>query len=298
MNDSRSGLGPSPALAMIAVHAHPDDESSKGGATMAKYAAEGVRVVVATFTGGERGDVLNPRLKGDPAVERDLPARRRREMADAARILGVEQQFLGFVDSGLPDGDPPPPLPEGSFATIDPAEAALPLVKLIRQVRPQVLTTYDPTGGYPHPDHVHTHAVSMAALEIAADPAAHPHLGPPHRVAKVYYDRAISIERAVALDRALTARGLESPYKNWLASRREDPSARPEVTTRVPVADFFAVRDAALRAHASQVDPEGWFFLVPRQVEREVWPHEDFELASSAVPVDLPESDLFAGVRP
>jgi mycothiol S-conjugate amidase len=296
--DGRARLpGAGAGLAMIAVHAHPDDESSKGGATMAKYAAEGVRVIVATFTGGERGDVLNPKLKGDPAVERDLPARRRREMAEAARVLGVEQCFLGFVDSGLPQGDPPPPLPEGSFATIDPGRAALPLVSLIRDVRPQVLTTYDPSGGYPHPDHVHTHTVSMAALELAADATAHPELGPPHRVAKVYYDQGISLDRARALDRALMARGLESPFKDWLTARREHRRRPRRVTTKVPVADFFAVRDQALRAHASQVDPDGWFFLVPREVERAVWPHEDFELASSAVPVTLPEDDLFAGLR-
>ncbi|MDR1188736.1 MAG: mycothiol conjugate amidase Mca, partial [Bifidobacteriaceae bacterium] len=237
MNDSQ--------LAMIAVHAHPDDESSKGGATMAKYAADGVRVVVATFTGGERGDVLNPRLKGDPAVENDLPATRRREMADAARVLGVEQEFLGFVDSGLPQGDPLPPLPDGSFATIDPSDAALPLVALIRQVRPQVLTTYDPSGGYPHPDHVHTHTVSMAALDIAADPSAHPELGPPHRVAKVYYDQGISTGRAKALHDALEERGLESPFAEWLKAPHRREARRQRITTQVPAADFFPVRDAA-----------------------------------------------------
>jgi mycothiol S-conjugate amidase len=283
--------------AMIAVHAHPDDESSKGGATMAKYAADGVRVVVATFTGGERGDVLNPKLKDDLELQRDLPGRRRREMADAARILGVEQRFLGFVDSGYRDGASTEPLPEGSFATIRPEEAALPLAALIREVRPQVLTTYDPSGGYPHPDHVHTHKATMAALEIAADPAAHPELGPAHRVPKIYYDQGISIDRAVALDKALKERGLESPYAEWLERRREHQAREQRITTQVPVADFFPVRDAALRAHASQVDPDGWFFAVPREIEREVWPHEDFELASSSVPVDLPESDLFAGLR-
>ncbi|MDR2566813.1 MAG: mycothiol conjugate amidase Mca [Bifidobacteriaceae bacterium] len=289
MNDS--------GLAMIAVHAHPDDESSKGGATMAKYAADGVRVMVATFTGGERGDVLNPKLKDDRELQRDLPGRRRQEMADAARILGVEQQFLGFVDSGYRESDSAEPLPPGSFATIEPAEAALPLVALIREIRPQVLTTYDPSGGYPHPDHVHTHKVTMAALKIAADPASHPELGLAHRVPKIYYDQGISIHRAVALDKALKERGLESPYDEWLRRRREHQVREQRITTQVPVADFFPVRDAALRAHASQVDPDGWFFVVPREVEREVWPHEDFELASSSVPVDLPESDLFAGLR-
>ncbi|MDR1440781.1 MAG: mycothiol conjugate amidase Mca [Bifidobacteriaceae bacterium] len=288
MNDSR--------LAMVAVHAHPDDESSKGAATMAKYAADGVRVVVATFTGGERGDILNPKLRGDPEIERDLPARRRREMAQAARVLGVEQEFLGFVDSGLPEGDPLPPLPEGSFATLDPVQAALPLVELIRRVRPDVLTTYDPSGGYPHPDHVHTHKASMAALEIAADPTAYLELGPAHRVPKVYYDQAISADRVKALHEAMEASGLDSPYGEWLKAPHRRVR-RQRITSQVPVAEFFAARDDALRAHATQVDPDGWFFIVPRELEREVWPHEDFELAHSEVPVDLPENDLFAGLR-
>ncbi|MDR2348327.1 MAG: mycothiol conjugate amidase Mca [Bifidobacteriaceae bacterium] len=286
---------------MIAVHAHPDDESSKGGATMAKYAADGVRVVVATFTGGERGDVLNPKLAADPVrleeLRQNLPAVRRREMAEAASVLGVEQYFLGFEDSGLPEGDPPPPLPAGSFATLEPKQAAFPLVKLIREVRPQVLTTYDPSGGYPHPDHVQTHKVSLAALDLAADEAYHPEVGAPFAVPKVYYDQGISLDRIEAVDAAMRARGLDSPFGPWLARRPGRKSKAQFITTRVPVADFFGVRDAALRAHATQVDPEGWFFAIPPEIEREVWPHEDFELVRSAVPATVPEVDLFAGLR-
>jgi mycothiol S-conjugate amidase len=282
---------------MIAAHAHPDDESSKGAATMAKYASEGVRVVVATFTGGERGDILNPKLADDPELAADLPAVRRREMAAAARALGVEQHFLGFEDSGLPEGDPLPPLPEGTFATLDPKDAAVPLVKLIREVRPQVLTTYDPSGGYPHPDHLQTHKASMAALELAADPDFRPDLGPAFTVPKVYYDQGFSPDRIKAVHNEMIARGLDSPFEKWFEERPGREFRPQNITARVPVADFFAARDAALRAHASQVDPEGWFFAIPRDVEREVWPHEDFELASSAVPVEAPEDDLFAGLR-
>ncbi|MDR2379628.1 MAG: mycothiol conjugate amidase Mca [Bifidobacteriaceae bacterium] len=289
MTDSR--------LTMLAVHAHPDDESSKGGATMAKYAAEGIRVIVATFTGGERGDILNPNLADDAQLAADLPAARRREMAEAARILGVEQRFLGFEDSGLPQGDPLPPLPPGSFATLEPAAAALPLVKLIREVRPDVLTTYDPSGGYPHPDHVQTHRVSVAALELAADPGYRPAVGPAFAVPKVYYDQGISQDRIIAIHRAMEARGLVSPYADWLTDRPGRKSKEQYITTRVPVAEFFEVRDRALRSHASQVDPKGWFFKVPRDIERAVWPHEDFELVSATVPVTIPEDDLFAGLR-
>ena len=145
-------------LRLMAVHAHPDDESSKGAATMARYVAEGVDVLVATCTGGERGSVLNPKMNR-PEVLADITAIRRAEMDRAREILGVKQAWLGFVDSGLPEGDPLPPLPEGCFGLMDPADAALPLIKLIREFRPHVVTTYDENGGYPHPDHIMCHQV-------------------------------------------------------------------------------------------------------------------------------------------
>jgi mycothiol S-conjugate amidase len=284
-------------LAMVAVHAHPDDESSKGGATMAKYACEGIRVVVATFTGGERGDVLNPKLAGDAELVANLASVRRAEMAKAAEILGVEQRFLGFVDSGYPDGDPPPPPPAGSFAATAIEVAAVPLVELIREIRPQVLTTYDPTGGYPHPDHIQTHRVSIRALELAASEPFRPELGPPHAVAKVYFDQSLSFSRIQAVHKAMLARGIDSPYRAWLEEHADRRSKMRPTTTRVQVADYFQLRDSALRAHATQVDPDGWFFAMPREIERQVWPYEDFELAASSVAVQLPEADLFAGLR-
>lgn len=161
-------------LRLMAVHAHPDDESSKGAASMAKYVAQGVDVLVATCTGGERGSVLNPKLQGDPEVEANLHEVRRREMDAAREILGVKQAWLGFIDSGLPEGAPLPPLPEGCFALEPVEKAAEPLVRLIREFRPRVITTYDETGGYPHPDHVMTHTITMAAFEAAGDPDAYP----------------------------------------------------------------------------------------------------------------------------
>jgi mycothiol S-conjugate amidase len=148
-------------LRMMAVHAHPDDESSKGAATCARYVDEGCEVLVVTCTGGERGDILNPRLQGDPEVLRNMPEVRRREMAAAVEALGVQHTWLGFVDSGLPEGDPLPPLPEGCFA-LEPLEtAAEPLVKVMREFRPHVVTTYDENGGYPHPDHIMCHKVTV-----------------------------------------------------------------------------------------------------------------------------------------
>src|SRR6516162_7652734 len=126
----------------MAVHAHPDDESSKGAATMARYVREGAQVLVCTLTGGERGDILNKAMDR-PEVKADMARIRREEMARAREILGVQQRFLGFVDSGLPEGDPKPPLPDGSFALVPLREAAAPLISLVREFRPHVILAYD-----------------------------------------------------------------------------------------------------------------------------------------------------------
>jgi len=284
-------------LRLMAVHAHPDDESSKGAASMARYAAEGVDVLVATCTGGERGDVLNPHyppVTGGPA---EMNAIRRAEMAAAAQALGVRQQWLGFVDSGLPEGDPLPPLPEGCFALVPLEEAAEPLVRLVREFRPHVITTYDPTGGYPHPDHIMTHRVSVEAFAAAGDPERYRDSGEPWTPLKLYYNHGFSMARIRAGHEALLARGLESPFGEWVESRAAREIPEREVTTRVVCADWFDARDAALRAHATQIDPTGLFFAIPRDVEREDWPFEEFELAESRVPTSVPEDDLFAGVR-
>ncbi|GMA40664.1 mycothiol conjugate amidase Mca [Mobilicoccus caccae] len=279
---------------LLAVHAHPDDESSKGAATMARYRSEGVRVQVVSCTGGERGDVLNPRLIDDPDVERDLPAFRRREMARAQQILDVEHTWLGFVDSGLPQGDPRPALPAGCFA-LEPVDiTAEALVRVIREFRPHVVTTYDEVGGYPHPDHIMTHVVSVAAFRAAGDPDAYPHAGPAWQPLKLYYNQTIGIERITAFHGVMTERGMDSPFGEWL-ERWADRTPR-KVTTRVQCGEFFEQRNAALLAHATQIDPDSWWFGIPIDVEREVWPTEDFELAASYVPFAEGESDLFAGL--
>jgi mycothiol S-conjugate amidase len=281
----------------MAVHAHPDDESSKGAATMAKYVAEGAEVLVVTCTGGERGSVLNPKLDR-PDVWANIAEIRRAEMDAARAILGVEQAWLGFVDSGLPEGDPLPPLPEGCFALQDVEVAAGPLVRLMREFRPHVVTTYDERGGYPHPDHIMCHKVTVAAFDAAGDPERYPELGEPWQPLKLYYDVGFSKGKIMALHEAMLAAGLESPYLDWLKRWEENPDdQRPEVTTRVECAQYFPVRDDALRAHATQVDPDGFWFRVPMEIQQRAWPTEDFHLARSLVDSPLPESDLFAGVR-
>ena len=274
-------------LRLMAVHAHPDDESSKGAATMAKYVAEGVQVLVATCTGGERGSVLNPKMDR-PEVLADIANIRRAEMDKAREILGVEQAWLGFVDSGLP---------EGCFGLQDPQEAAKPLIKLIREFRPHVMTTYDENGGYPHPDHIMCHKVAVVAFEAAGDPELYPELGEPWQPLKLYYNSGWTRARMLALHEGMLAAGLESPYTEWLEKSSERQDRGDKITTRIECGDYFSIRDDALRAHATQVDPDGFWFKIPLELQQKVWPTEDFELARSLVDSPIPESDLFAGIR-
>jgi mycothiol S-conjugate amidase len=283
-------------LRLMAVHAHPDDESSKGAATMARYVAEGVDVLVVTCTGGERGDILNPALKDDPAVIGNIAEIRRLEMERAREILGVDQVWLGFVDSGLPEGDPLPPLPEGCFALQSLDVASEPLVRAIRTFRPHVVLTYDENGGYPHPDHIKTHEISMEAFEAAGDPDRYPGTGDPWQPLKLYYHLTFHKARLVALHTAALEAGFESPFGEWLATWEDKPGDADRLTTQVPCAEYFWVRDAALVAHATQVDPTGRWFSVPLSMQQEAWPTEDYQLARSLVDTELPENDLFAGV--
>ncbi|OJF14664.1 mycothiol conjugate amidase Mca [Couchioplanes caeruleus] len=283
-------------LRLMTVHAHPDDESSKGAAAMARYVAEGVDVLVATCTGGERGSVLNPKMDR-PEVLADITNIRRREMDRAREILGVKQAWLGFVDSGLPEGDPLPPLPDGCFGLVDPVEGAKPLVKLIREFKPHVMTTYDENGGYPHPDHIMCHKISVVAFEAAGDPEKYPELGEPWQPLKLYYNAGWSRARMLALHEGMLAAGLESPYAEWLEKAEGRPDRGDKITTRVECGEYFEIRDNALRAHATQVDPDGFWFHVPLELQQKVWPTEDFELARSLVDSPAPESDLFAGIR-
>jgi len=297
---------PGEQLRLLHVHAHPDDESSKGAASSAKYVAEGLSVTVVSCTGGEAGSILNAAMDR-PEVVANLAAVRRAEMAEAARVLGVDHVWLGFVDSGLPEGDPKPELPAGCFALVPLEESTRALVEVLRRVRPHVVTTYDESGGYPHPDHIRCHEVSVAAFDAVGDPARFPDAGPAWQPAKLYYHRSFSRSRIMRLHEAVEARGLPSPYtdriKEWLekAEAEGEPivlDTDAQLTTRVPAADYFAVRDRALIAHATQIDPLSGWFSVPLDVQAEAWPTEDFELARSLVATTLPEHDLFAGLRP
>jgi len=284
------------ALRLMAVHAHPDDESSKGAATMARYAREGVDVLVVTLTDGSRGSVLNPAMDR-PEVAANITEVRRLEMERAREILGVRQVFLGYVDSGLPEGDPLPPLPAGCFGLGDLEEQTRALVEVVRRERPHVMTTYDENGGYPHPDHIRCHEVSVAAFEAAGDPERFPDAGEPWQPLKLYYNSTFHKARLVALHEMMLREGIESPYGEWLDAWVDKPEDAGRVTTSVPCSEFFGLRDAALIAHATQVDPTGRWFACPLELQQAAWPTEDFQLARSLVDTELPEDDLFAGVR-
>jgi mycothiol S-conjugate amidase len=280
---------------LLAVHAHPDDESSKGAATYAYYRSLGTEVMVVSCTGGERGSILNEGLADRARAERDLGGLRRLEMERARDHMGIEHRWLGYQDSGLPDeGDP---LPAGSFATIPLEISAEPLVALIRRYRPQVLVTYDERGGYPHPDHIRAHEISVYAMRAAADASQYPNAGPAWQISKLYYDRIFSGDRVKAVYKVLTERDPESPLIEAMAGMRSWTDDAPSLaTTHVPAGDFFEIRDLALGSHASQVAPDSSFFFWPNDLQREAWPTEDFQLIESTVPTDLPETDLFAGI--
>ncbi|MDR1238029.1 MAG: mycothiol conjugate amidase Mca [Propionibacteriaceae bacterium] len=283
-------------LRLMHIHAHPDDESSKGAATTAYYVRQGVQVSVVTCTGGERGSILNPKMD-TPENQARLPELREAEMAKAAQILGIHQIWLGYPDSGFPDPDDPQPLDPDSFAAQSVESAAGRLVKVIREVRPQVVTTYNERGGYPHPDHLMTHKITVAAVAAAADPDQWPEHGPAWQVSKLYYDVAFHRRKWEALGAAMSALGIDNPYAARLADMPRDPEEEKRLTTFIPCADFFAVRDQALLAHTTQIDPAGFWFAVPLSVQMRVWPTEDYQLVWSKVPTELPESDLFAGLR-
>ncbi|AUI61599.1 mycothiol conjugate amidase Mca [Amycolatopsis sp. BJA-103] len=288
---------PKSRLRLMAVHAHPDDESSKGAATMARYAAEGHEVMVVTCTGGEAGSVLNPAMDR-PDVLANMTEIRREEMARAAKILGVSHVWLGYLDSGLPEGDPLPPVPEGSFAVVPLEESTGALVKVIREFRPHVIVTYDENGGYPHPDHIRTHEISVAAFDAAGETERYPDAGEPWQPLKLYYVHGFSRARMTVFHEGLLARGIESPYEEWLKSwDPEKADVMDRVTTRVECGDYFEQRDEALKAHATQIDPNSRWFAVPRDLQREVWPTEEYELVRSLVDSTLPEDDLFAGLK-
>ena len=297
---------PETAFCLMTVHAHPDDEASKGASTVARYVADGARAVLVCCTGGEEGDLHNPALAepGQPfhgldgdATRALLAHLRPLELQRSAEAIGYHHiVMLGYRDSGMPDSDANAH-PE-CFHRADLDEAVGRLVEAIRRERPHVIITYgDDQRGYPHPDHLKVHDISLPAFERAGDPAWRPELGPPWQPAKMYYT-VWPKARITAVHEAMMRLHGHSPFDQaWL----DRPGLDHRVTTRIHVGDHLGARSAALRAHATQIDPNHpfWFGLTDEQLA-EVYPWEDWQLASSTVgfPADgAIEGDLFAGLR-
>jgi mycothiol S-conjugate amidase len=284
-------------LCLLTVHAHPDDEASKGPCTVARYHAEGVRTVLVCCTGGEEGDILNPAMD-TPEVREDLAGVRLRELENAAEVIGYDRvAMLGYRDSGMA-GTPPNDDPR-CFAKAPLDEAVGRLVALIREERPQVVVTYgDDQQGYPHPDHLRVHEITVAAFEASGDPQKFPDAGEPWNVSKVYYT-VWSGARIRAMHAKFLELGFESPFDEaWL----ERASTDPPISAVVDVSGYADVRRVALLAHATQVDPTSKFwFGLPPEVLKTVHPVDEYFLAfTQGIPAPAEgttESDLFEGVR-
>jgi mycothiol S-conjugate amidase len=282
-------------LSLLCVHAHPDDESSKGAPTVAKYHSQGVRCVLVCCTGGEEGDILNPAMDR-PEVRADLPRVRLEELRRAAAIIGYDEVvMLGYRDSGMP-GSPANDKPE-SFARAPLEEATERLVAVVRRTKPQVMIVYPAhQSTYPHPDHVRVHEVGLAAFLAAGDPQAFPEAGPAWRPQKLYYTLRSS-KRWLAWAEKLKELGRDLP---WDEERLEMIAKAPQeaVTTEVEVGEWAHVRRDALRAHETQVDPSSVFwFGLPADVEAELGHVDEYHLAFDRTSSALPQDDLFAGVR-
>jgi mycothiol S-conjugate amidase len=288
----RAGNG----LCLLTVHAHPDDEASKGSGTVARYSAEGIRTVLVCCTGGEAGDILNP-AADSPEVRADLGAVRADELRRSTEALGYAAvHLLGYRDSGMPDTEHNARPDNFANAPLD--EAVGRLVTVIRAERPQVIVTYgEDRNFYPHPDHIRVHEISVPAFDAAGDPDRYPDAGDPWQPSKLYYT-GFSMRRVRALHEVYQQRREESPYQRWF--ERELP---PEThfTTFVDVSRYLDKRREALLAHRTQVDPEGHWFRLPDDVVRDVFPWEEYVLARSLVETgvgpDEAEDDLFAGLR-
>jgi mycothiol S-conjugate amidase len=281
---------------LLAVHAHPDDESSKGAATVARYHDQGVHTVLVCCTGGEEGDILNPAMDR-PEVKESIAEYRRNELKAATDIIGYDEVvMLGYRDSGMPDSEANKN--PASFAMAPLEEAVGRLVEVVRRVRPQVIVTYpDEQTRYPHPDHLRVHEISVVAFDAAGDPTAYPELGTPYAPAKMYYT-VWSIARMRAMHLKYVELGLESPFSEERVQRMlEGPE--PAFSTSIDVTGYEDIRAEALKAHATQVDPTSrMWFGVPPEVQKALPTSEDYQLARSRVgPIDITdEDDLFAGV--
>jgi N-acetyl-1-D-myo-inositol-2-amino-2-deoxy-alpha-D-glucopyranoside deacetylase len=290
---------------LLLVHAHPDDETISNGATMAKYADEGAHVTLVTCTLGEEGEVLVPDLIHLAADRDDMLGQHRiDELAAAMKELGVrDHRFLGgpgrYRDSGMmgtPSNDRP-----DSFWRADLDEAVAHLVAIVREVRPQVLVTYDEQGGYGHPDHIQAHRVAMRSVELAADAGYRRDLGAPWQIAKVYWG---AIPESLIREgiRTLRDAGDSTSFEDMDPDGEMPSFVVPDelIGTAIDGLAYVEAKMAAMRAHATQITVDGPFFALSNNLGNRIWGIEFYRLMRGergpAVDGDGRESDLFSGV--
>jgi mycothiol S-conjugate amidase len=292
------------SLCLLTVHAHPDDEASKGAGTVARYHAGGVHTVLVTCTGGEEGDILNPAMD-KAGVRENLPEVRRRELQRAAEIIGYDEVvMLGYRDSGMPDS--PANSDPRSFAAAPLEEAVGRLVAIIRRTRPQVIVTYPrDQSGYPHPDHLRVNEISEIAFDAAGDPDRYPEAGPVWQPLRLCYV-AWSLKRMRAMYDKFVELGIDPPISDERLARllkaesgeHDDVSpqpARPRIV--IDLHGHTSVMREALLAHATQVDPNSpWWFGLPPEVGDSVYPYDEYEVVRDLTGQANPTDDLFAGV--
>jgi len=303
-------MSDAPARRLLLVHAHPDDETIGQGATMAKYAADGRGVTLVTCTAGEMGEILVPGLE-HLAADRDdaLGEHRRGELDEAMKILGVtDHRFLGgfghYRDSGMkwhPQGYaiPADETHDNAFWNADLTAAADLLVEVIREVRPQVLVTYDQFGNYGHPDHIQAHRVAMYAAALAAVPSYRLDLGDPWEITKIYWS-AMPETRMRERLRALRAAGNTEAF-GGLDPEGPLPMTTPDhlLSAAVDAGDHVEQKMEAMRAHRTQIAVDGPFFALSNNLQDRVWGVEFFRIAKGErgeLGPDGLESDLFAGL--
>jgi mycothiol S-conjugate amidase len=276
---------------LLAIHAHPDDESSKGAGTVIHYSDLGVRCTLMVATGGEEGDILNPAMDRPDIVE-NLAAIRDEELETAAAILGYRHIYrLGYRDSGMPDSEANRRL--DAFTNADEESALALMVAIIRQEQPQVILGYDDHEYYPHPDHLRVHDLAVKAFWAAGDQELFPDAGPAWAPARLFAP-VFSRRRLETLHEAMLARDLESPLGRWL--ERIPKGEDSHVDVRVPIDSTLSRARDALRAHATQVDPDGFWFQIPEEVVIAVYPWEDFHLLASRDGGGQHLHDLFGGL--
>ena len=295
---------------ILLVHAHPDDESIGQGATMAKYVAEGVGVTLVTCTGGEMGEILVPELTHLAADQEDrLADQRKVELTNAMKVLGVtDHRYLGgfgrYRDSGMKwheDGYaiPADDIHDNAFWNADLLVAASDLVTVIREVRPQVMVTYDEFGGYGHPDHIQTHRVATYAASLAAVPSFRPDLGEAHQIAKIYWG-AMSASRMREGLRTLRAAGDTTSFEGMDPDGPLPPFMVEDhfITAEIDGSDYLDAKLEAMKAHVTQIAVDGPFFALSNNLGNQVWGLECFRIAQGTPAPDGTgrESDLFAGL--